>query len=163
MDRSLRFKGGMLLALSFVIALSLMLLPLPHWALWYRPDWLCLTLIYWIFELPQRVGIFIAWVLGIILDVLNNTVLGTHAFAFIILAYLCLSLHLRIRVYPLMQQALSIFILLMIYHAILFLLFGMLGQAFSFWMIFLPALSSSILWPWVSYLLRDYQRKYLIV
>ena len=43
-------------ALSFVAAFMLTAIPLPEWALPWRPAWIAMVLVYWCMALPQRVG-----------------------------------------------------------------------------------------------------------
>lgn len=63
---SLRF---LVIYLSLVVAMVLMILPLPDWVQIYRPNWVALVLIYWSMALPKRVGLWFAFFSGIILDV----------------------------------------------------------------------------------------------
>ena len=64
----LRCRGFAYLVIhtSLVVALILMILPLPDWAQIYRPNWMALTLIYWSMALPKRVGLWFAFFCGII-------------------------------------------------------------------------------------------------
>ena len=64
--------------LSLVVALVLMILPLPDWVQIYRPNWVVLVLIYWSMALPKRVGLWFAFFTGIILDASQGTLLGQH-------------------------------------------------------------------------------------
>jgi rod shape-determining protein MreD len=50
-----------IIALSLVIALMLTALPLPEWAVNWRPAWVAMVLIYWCMALPERVGIGVRW------------------------------------------------------------------------------------------------------
>ena len=106
-----RSAGGGVVVVSFIIALLLTILPLPDWAAPYRPDWVLLVLIYWCMALPERIGVGTGWVMGLLLDVINGVLLGLHALAFSVVAYLAMLLHRRIRVFPLWQQALTVLIL----------------------------------------------------
>ena len=66
---------------SLMVALILMILPLPDWAQMYRPNWMALVLIYWSMALPQRVGLWFAFFCGIVLDTSLGTLLGQHTLA----------------------------------------------------------------------------------
>ena len=90
---------------SFLVAMMLTSLPLPETAIIYRPDWLILVLIYWCMAIPERIGIFTGWMLGLLLDVMYGSLLGQNAMAFSIIAYLVNILHLRVRMFPLWQQS----------------------------------------------------------
>ena len=78
----------MVIVLTLLAALWLSVVPLPTWAQWGRPEWVAMVLIYWVVALPERVGIAIAWVVGLYQDVLDGSPLGQHAFALSVLAYL---------------------------------------------------------------------------
>ena len=54
---------------SIIVSLMLMVVPLPDWALPFRPDWVALTLIYWAMMLPRTWIVGSAWLIGIVLDV----------------------------------------------------------------------------------------------
>ena len=98
-------QGNGIIAISFIIAIMLTALPLPDWAVNWRPAWVAIVLIYWCMAVPDRIGIFIAWFLGLLLDVQQGAVLGQNALGMILLAVLTINSHQRMRAYPLSQQA----------------------------------------------------------
>ena len=99
---------------SLVIALILMILPLPDWAQIYRPNWMALVLIYWSMALPRRVGLWFAFFSGIVLDTSLGTILGQHTLALVVVVFFNLNFYQRIRVLALAQQAIYVFALLLI-------------------------------------------------
>ena len=126
MNRSLR--GGWFIVLTIFIALMLDVMPLPDWVVWLRPQWTLLVMIYWIMALPSYIGFFYAFCIGVLLDLLNGTLLGEHAFAMLIVAYVVIKLHQLIRVYPVMQQTLIIFVLVALYRAVIYIIQGVSGE-----------------------------------
>ena len=60
-------------------AFMLAIMPLPDWAVEFRPDWVTLVLIYWAMAVPTRVGVTVAWFAGLLLDVSYGTLMGQHA------------------------------------------------------------------------------------
>ena len=104
-------QGYWVILSSLLVALVLALVPLPEWAVWARPEWVALTLIYWCLALPHRVGIITALAVGLALDGLEGAVLGQNALALVVLALLCLVLYQRVRVFSLAQQSGVVFIL----------------------------------------------------
>ena len=72
MAHATRGGGIIIIGLTILIALILMLIPLPEWAHSLRPEWLVLVLIYWTMALPHRVGIGTAFCCGLLLDVLRG-------------------------------------------------------------------------------------------
>ena len=91
--------------LSFFIAYLLAIVPFPEWAMNYRPEWVPMVLIYWAMALPYRFGIGSAWAAGLVLDVLEGSTLGVNALALVVVAYVALSLHLRMRMFSSLQQS----------------------------------------------------------
>ena len=81
--------------LCFVAALMLAIAPMPDWALPFRPDWVTLTLIYWVMILPHTYSVGSAWLIGLVLDVAQGTLLGQHALALSLVAYVTVKFHLH--------------------------------------------------------------------
>ncbi len=152
-------NGGWVIALSFIIALMLTALPLPDWAINWRPSWVAMVLIYWCMALPERVGMGIAWCLGLLLDVQQGSVLGQHALGLSILAYITIKSHQRIRVFPLTQQALLVCLYLLVLEFLTLWIQGLLGSPTPHWTFWMPALTGMLLWPWLFIMLRDIRRK----
>lgn len=157
-----RPQGGFVILISFVVALTLMMIPLPEWAEPARPQWLIMTVIYWCIALPDRVGVIYAWLIGLVLDVATGSLLGQNALAFAIVAYLAIKLHLRIRLFPIWQQALSILILIALYQIIILWVKGFTGQSAQSWFYWMASVSSMFLWPFVFTLLRGVRRFYRV-
>src|SRR3979411_1027461 len=60
------------------------------------PDMVALVLTFWCVHQPRKIGIGIAWFLGLVMDAGNGALLGQHAFAYAFLAFAAVSLHRRI-------------------------------------------------------------------
>ena len=157
-----RPNGGVVIFMSFVIAYMLMAMPLPAWALNWRPAWVAIVLIYWCLALPERVGVGIAWVAGMFLDVQQGTVFGQNAIVLIIIAFVILKLHKRIRIYPLAQQAMIICGLLLITQLLTLWMRAMMGFPPQHWTYWMPAFTSMVLWPWLFIILRDVRRTFRV-
>ena len=153
-------SGTSTILFSFLIALTLSVLPLPDNLQWWRPEWVVLVLIYWIVAVPNRVGIGTAWVLGILLDVLEGNLLGLNAFSLTIVAYFALLLYQRIRMFSWAQQALTIFLLVALNQFIGHWIKGVLGVSVQTFMFLVPAFVSALLWPWLFVLLRGVKRSF---
>lgn len=155
-------KGTIWIIVSIIAALCLTLLPLPAWAVWCRPEWLLLVVIYWCLTVPHRINIGIAWILGLLLDALHGTLLGEHALAFALVAYITVKLHRRMRFFPISQQAVAVFGLIILSHIIIFVVQGLIGQAPQTWMFWLPSVTSMMLWPWVFLVLKEWRQRFKI-
>lgn len=151
--------GRLVLVASFAGALVLNVLPVPAWAEPFAPDWVALTLIYWCMAVPQRVSVGTGWTLGLVLDVLYGSLLGQHALAKAVVAYLTVRLHPQLRMFPRWQQAVSVLVLLFINQLLVIWVRGATGQApgtIGYWA---PSLVGMLLWPWLFVILRDLRRR----
>jgi rod shape-determining protein MreD len=158
---SARYTGGWVIALSLVSALLLTLLPVPAAAQVYRPEWVALVVIYWCLAVPERMGVGVAWVMGILLDVISGALLGQHALALALVAYVALKLHRQTRLFPVWQQAFMVMLLIIMEQMLNLWVQGVIGQPPRSWKYWLPVLTSMLLWPWVFFLLRDLRRRYV--
>lgn len=155
-----RHNGGVVILITFIIALVLTVFPLPEWARELRPQWVSLVLIYWCLALPQRIGVFSGFLVGIVVDVLTGTLLGQHALAYSVIAFLALKLHQRVRVFPLIQQAMIVFLLLLAERLLTMWVMGAIHlPPPSLWYWFPPVLGM-FLWPWVFAILRETRRQF---
>lgn len=144
--------------ITLLIAIVLAMLPMPDWTIWLRPAWVLMVLIYWSMMLPYRVGVGLAWFVGLIVDLLNGTLLGEHALAFTIVIYFISRMHIRLRMYPLLQQGISILVFVALYQFILFCIQGFIGALPSSNLYWLSSVTSMLLWPWLFVLMRDFRR-----
>ncbi|MGP9689511.1 rod shape-determining protein MreD [Psychrobacter sp. AOP22-C1-C5] len=72
--------------LSFIVASSLNIYPLNPSMASLRPMALIMVLIFWLLFQPRYVGIFTAFTIGLIADLLMDTHLGQQAFAAVVVA-----------------------------------------------------------------------------
>ncbi len=152
--KPLYFSTHLLIFLSFLSALVLNIIPLtPLIALFY-PLWLPLILIYWVIILPEHIHLTLAWVLGLLIDVLHGSYLGEHSLALCILTFLSFHFHLQFRMFPLIQQIFFVLILLLIYQGLLVGMQSWLGLAINFHWMWFPLLVSALLWPFLKNLLK---------
>ena len=160
--RTVHHHGGGVIFLTFVAALMLTLIPLPGWAIYLRPEWVTVVLIYWCMALPERVGVTTGWVAGLFLDVVHGSMLGQYAMALALVAYFTLHLHLRMRVYPVPQQALVVLLLILFQQILVIWIRGFIGDSPDSLRYWIPALTTMLLWPWLFVLLRDLRRQYRV-
>lgn len=152
--------GGKTIMLSFIAALVLTIIPLPPFLQLVRPEFITIVLIYWCIALPARIGVGVGWTAGLVLDVLTDTLLGQHALTLAIISFLAIKFHQQIRVFPVWQQAITIFVLVAFQATITLWIKGLLSEAPSFTSIMLPAISTAIFWPLGYFLMRQIRRNY---
>jgi rod shape-determining protein MreD len=155
-------QGGNIILISFVVGFILSMIPLPQVLQSVRPEFVVIVLIYWCMALPNRVGVGIGWIAGLFFDVSTDALLGQHALTFAIIAFLAIKLHQQIRVFPIWQQALTIFVLMMFQGTITLWITGMLYDAPSLWTVMLPAISTAVVWPLGYLIMRQVRRFYQI-
>ena len=132
---------------TIIVALMLMVTPLPDWLEVFRPDWLALLVIFWAMQLPRTWSVGSAWIVGIVLDVSQGTLIGQHALALCCVAFTTVRFHLLMRVFPVPQLTATIFPLLAIYQFLLFWINGVAGvdaPSVAYWG---PVISGTLLWP----------------
>ena len=153
-------RGGSIILLTFIIAFVLLMVPLPNWAQLLRPEWVAMVVIYWSMALPNRFGIGASWFAGLIVDVIRDSLLGQHALALAVVSFLTIRLHQRIRVYTPGQQALTIFLVMVINYLIILWIRGIMGQAPNLWQVLVPSLTTAIMWPAVFMAMRFLRRQF---
>ena len=143
---------------TFLVSYVLISFPVsPQWRA-YSPDWVTLVLIYWCMAAPQRVGVGVAWLVGLGVELLTFGLVGSHALTKTVIAFLVVRAALRLRAYPVWQQTAFILILLVIEAAILttieYLVGGYWGGMFGW-----KALAVSLaVWPLLFLVLRRCSR-----
>jgi len=150
-----RHSGGVIILLSFGVAMLLTIMPLPDSLRGLRPDWVGLTLIFWCLVLPYRIGVGTGFTAGLLLDVLTGTLLGEHALSLTLIAYLSVRLHQRIRAYPVWQQALTVLLFLLLHQLLTLWIDSIIGRpapSLAYW---LPSLLGAALWPVIFQLLTS--------
>ena len=138
--------GLWFVVVTIFIALLLSITPLSPDLSWARPDWLLLILVYWLLALPERVGVIVCWLCGILLDVLQGGVLGQNAFAFAVVAYIIQVSYQRLRMFSLRKQGAQ----------------NINGVAHTHWLVFLPALTTGLLWLFVRPIVAWWQRLFVV-
>jgi rod shape-determining protein MreD len=109
--------------------------------------------------LPKRVGLLFAFFSGIILDTSLGTLLGQHTLALVIIIAINMNFYQRVRVLALAQQAIYVFVLLLINQVVIAWVEGVLGRSTPLLAFFSAPFIGMLIWPWVFVILRDIRRK----
>ena len=155
-----RLSRRVIIVLVVSVALTIVTVPfpMPEEVGFLRPEWVVLTLIYWVIALPHRVGIVVAWVLGLMMDVLLGDLLGQHGIAYVLVAYIAQSLYQRLRMFTVWQQSAIVFAIVGLNQLVNFWIESIAGLAeWSLWYL-LPSVVSALLWPWIYLILRYLRR-----
>jgi rod shape-determining protein MreD len=133
-------------ALSLVLTLALAVVPLPAAVSPFRPDWVAVVLVYWSLTAPRRFSLLTAFWMGLVLDTLTGALLGQHALALLVIVYLAERFHLRLRVFPVSQLALTVLMLLGLYQFVLFWVDGVAGRTVPLVERWGPPLTGVLVW-----------------
>lgn len=142
------------MTLSLFIGLMLNLLPWSGAALLLRPDFVALTLLFWSIREPRRMGIGVAWAMGLMIDVADGVLFGQNALAYSLAVYIALILHRRILQFSPWQQAFYALLLLLLLQAITLLIRLATGTTFSGMGYFAASVTGALLWPLLTLLLQ---------
>jgi len=142
---------------SLLIGMLLQIVPLPHWALWLRPAWVFMLIIFWVVLVPHRVGVGTAFVVGLLMDLLTGTPLGLHALIFTLSAYMLIRFQPQMRNFPLWQQAMMILFLLLFNVALQSWVFHLMGLRTVSALFWLSPFVGAVFWIWMALILHNWQ------
>lgn len=142
---------------SLIVALLLDMLPLGRVP--WMPDFLALVLVFWNIHQPQRVGIGLAFMFGLGMDVHQSALLGQHALAYTALSFFATMIHRRLLWFTVPSQALQILPLFAVAHGVEIIIRMISGGVFPGWQLLLAPLAESLLWPVISVMLLAPQRR----
>lgn len=160
--KKLRGIHYFILALCFLFALTLEILPWPQYFQGTRPAWLVMMLMYWILALPERISVITSFVVGIAWDLITGSVLGLHSFVLVIFGYLvCVNCTLLRSLSLWFQSFLVMFFVIALRLGFFLLEFLLFKASFDILEIY-GAVLTGILWPWLVILLHKirYQFKF---
>lgn len=150
---NVRRESRSLILLTVMVAVLLSLLPLPVFLLPFKPYWVALVVIYWSLETHDMISMGLAFLIGLIVDILSGSLMGLHALSLVVMVFLVQRFRYRIRFFPPWQQALSVLGLLVNDRIILIWITALLGEPLPTWKYWLPPLVGMALWPWLFLLL----------
>lgn len=139
--------GIFAITVTFIVSLLLELIHLPTMMATLRPEWLVLTVFFWTLRSPGSVGIAIAFLIGLLLDVVSGVFLGVNALALSIVAYLAVGMHKRFKLYPLLQQSLVAFVIVLIHLLISNTFTSLLSRGQDPGQLLVQAMVSGFFWP----------------
>ena len=136
-----------------IIAFITGAISLPSFLELASPFWLLPFFSYWVIYSNGKNIFTSAFILGILLDIIEGGTLGQNAVALVLSSAFILNVKKSIFVSNLTTQQVYIFLGSIIY-LIIFLLVQQLTQGLNFeWLILLSPFTSAILWPLIRYLL----------
>lgn len=156
-DQLLLPVNPLFVAFTLAIALLFNLVPLGREPA--MPDLLALVLVFWNVHQSRRVGVGLAFMFGVVMDVHDGAVLGQHALAYTLLSYFAITIHRRLLWFTVPSQAVQILPLFFAAHAVSLLVRMVAGGMFPGWQMLLAPVFEALLWPIVTWLLLAPQRR----
>ena len=144
------------IAITLFVALLLNLLPFGRTP--WVPDLLLLVLAFWVLHQPLFVGVTLAFVCGLVMDVHHTALLGMHALAYSLVACLMHLSRRHLQWFSPWSQSVQMLGIFLLGHGCLWLLRLINGGDFPGWSLLLAPLIEAALWPLVSLLLLAPQR-----
>ena len=146
------------IAFTLILGLLLhMLLGLTGWN--WLPDVLAIVVVFWNVYQPRRVGVVLAFVLGLALDVHESALLGQNALSYVVLSSIALAVQRRLLWFPLREQALQIVPLFVLAALVEWVTRLIVQDAWPHWSQLLAPFMQAALWPLVGALLLAPQRR----
>ncbi len=142
---------------SLALALLLAVVSVPEPIRPLKPYFLALVVIYWALETPDRMGIGLAFCLGLAGDLVHGNLLGEQAMRLAIIAFIVLRIRPRMRFFPMLQQSLAVLALLLNDRVVTLGLRAFAGEPIPDWTFWLAPAAGAALWPWL-FLLFDVAR-----
>lgn len=145
------------IALSMVGALLLNFFPLGRAP--YMPDFLAVTLVFWSVHQPRKVGIGLAFVGGLAMDVHQVALLGQHALTYTLLSFLAIMVHRRLLWFSVPSQAVQVLPVFVVAGALELGIRMLAGGTFPGAGVLLAPVLEALLWPIATLVLLAPQRR----
>lgn len=132
-------------------AFALNLVPTAYFP--WMPDWVAFVLCFWGVREPRRIGTGWGFLLGILMDIADASLMGQHALAYVLVVFAASALSRRILWFGLLQQALQVLPLLLLAQLVQLAARLLAGAEFPGWSWFVGPLFGTVLWVPGTYLL----------
>jgi rod shape-determining protein MreD len=149
--------NSVFIAFSLFVAFLLNLLPWGQIA--GIPDFVALCLVFWGVHQPRRVGMGVAFCMGLLMDVHSSTLLGENALAYTVLSYLAITIHRRVQWFPLGKQIGHVLPLLLFAQLIEMFVQFLINDRFPSPLYLLDSCVAALLWPLLTIVLLAPQRR----
>ena len=126
---------------------------IPRSPIPYIPDWVALVLCFWCVYQPRFISLGTAFILGLLMDVADGSILGQHALPYVILAWCANYLSRRVLSFQNIKQAIHILPLLVGCQVLQISMQILAGGIFPGWEYFISPVLATIAWLPLSYFL----------
>ena len=145
--------------IAFSIACAFLFSLLPLGGFVWMPDVLMMVLAFWALHHPNRMGMGVAFVLGLGVDVQQTALLGQHALTYILVVYVCQRFSRRMMWFSPLTQAVQVLPMFVAAHVLQMCIRMLSGGMFpGVWLAVAPLLEM-LLWPLLCAALLAPQRR----
>jgi rod shape-determining protein MreD len=155
------FAAYRVMAISLGIILILAFWPIAKEFRYYRPDWLSLWLVFWALYYPQKMGVWLAFLVGLLWDLAASSLLGSYALSSATVVYAARRLGRNVVLFNIVEKAVLVIFLVVLALVVRLALWLMVDHmAWSQVIHYLSVLLVTILaWPLVLDALAQDQRQ----
>ena len=150
----------LIILITIILGLFLTLITLPLG--YYAPEWMLLVVIYWAIAMPSNNKMFLAFLSGIIVDIVFGQALGVSSLFYVVLIYFILRLYNSLRYMTIAQQAVVLFFFIFIKQHLLVWLYYIIDRNIDYQALLVGSIISAFVWPLIYYTLRFVRRKFHI-
>ncbi len=156
-DQLLLPVNPLFIGLTLLLAFAFNMLPLGRMPA--MPDLLAVALVFWGVHQPRRVGVGMAFVFGLLMDVHQGALLGQHALAYTLLSFIAITVHRRLLWFGVLEQTLQIAPIFFAAHGVALAVRLVAGDMFPGWSLLLAPVFEAAMWPLATLLLLAPQRR----
>ena len=140
-------NGVIYVGISLFFGLLLQIFPINNPTAFWRPQFLLMITVYWVFKNPSQYGVGFAWLIGIILDIFAGEMYGRYAIGFSFCAYILMILSKRIQHFNLLYQALLIFFVVLLNQLLTVSVSLLYRPSWDLIALIAPGITSAFAWP----------------
>ena len=133
--------------LIMLLATMMTIMPLPEFLHGIRVEWVAMAVIFFSIMNVSLMGVIAAWIIGLLLDLLQGSLLGEHALIFSVISYLSYRFRFQIRVYPDWQIMIAILFLLSFGNLISLWIRGFNGRVLFISEEWMSIFIAALIWP----------------
>ena len=133
--------------LIMLLATMLTIMPLPDFFYGIRVEWVAMAVIFFSIMNVSLMGVIAAWIIGLLLDLLQGSLLGEHALIFSVISYLSYRFRFQIRAYPDWQIMIAILFLLSFGNLISLWIRGFSGRILFITEEWMSIFIAALIWP----------------
>lgn len=140
------------------MALVLTVLPVPTVIFIYWPDWVALVMIYWALTVPEKIGPWVGFIAGTLMEVLSAKTFGVLGLGLAALVFTVNRAHLQLRVLSIWQQMIVVGLFIGIFKLITGWLYGLISGYLMSSEYFYSLFGCMVTWPFLFIVMQEVRR-----